>query len=257
MSATPLRQPRIGVDPVGDIFPTPITMAFQPIVDAGARDVFAYEALVRGLDGQGAGQVLAEVTRGNRHDFDQQCRLTALDLAVKLGLRQTHAALSINFMPNAVINVEACTRLARAACDGLDLPTERVIFEFTEGEPVEDQAHLGAIIRAYREMGFRTAIDDFGAGYSGLALLAKFQPDIVKLDMELIRGIDSDPVRRTIVASIRRMCDDLGIVMVAEGIETPGEYSALRDLGVSLLQGYLFARPQVGVLPTPVWPRTR
>ena len=255
MSATPLRQGRPDIETVGARFPIPLTMAFQPIVDAGSREVFAYEALVRGTEGETAGQVLELVDRSNRQHFDQECRLTALDLAVRLGLGGGRSALSINFMPNAWQDVGACTSLARAACERLGFPTDRVIFEFTEGEPVEDQERLGRIIRAYREVGFRTAIDDFGAGYSGLTLLAKFQPDIVKLDMELVRGIDSDRVRRAIVTSIRRMCDDLGIVIVAEGIETAGEYTVLRDLGVSLLQGFLFARPIVQTLPKPTWPR--
>jgi EAL domain-containing protein (putative c-di-GMP-specific phosphodiesterase class I) len=256
MSATPLRQRRLdlaGHQP----FPSPFTMAFQPIVDAGSRDVFAYEALVRGVDGEGAAEILSQVTRGNRRDFDQRCRLTALELAARLGLKDGHAALSINFLPNAVLDAAACTRMAQTAAEALQFPATRIIFEFTEGEPVDDHAHLGRIIKAYREAGFRTAIDDFGAGHSGLTLLAKFQPDIVKLDMELVRGIDSDRVRRSIVGSIRRMCDELGIVLVAEGIETVGEYAVLRDLGVSLLQGFLFAKPQTEALPLPVWPRVR
>jgi EAL domain-containing protein (putative c-di-GMP-specific phosphodiesterase class I) len=253
MHATPLRR----LASARNAFPAPFTMAFQPIVDAGSRDIFAYEALVRGVDGEGAADILSLVDRGNRHDFDQQCRITAMECAAKLGLKDSGAALSINFLPNAVIDPAACTRMAQAAAEALQFPTNRIIFEFTEGEPVEDPAHLGRIIAAYREAGFRTAIDDFGAGYSGLTLLARFQPDIVKLDMELVRGIDSDRVRRAIVASIRRMCDELGIVLVAEGIETFGEYAVLRDLGVSLLQGFLFARPQIEALPVPTWPRGR
>lgn len=255
MSATPRLRP----DPPkrGRPFPIPFTMAFQPIVDAGSQDVFAFEALVRGLDGGGAAQILSLVDRGNRHDFDQRCRSTALDLAARLGLEDRRAALSINFLPNAVQDAAVCTRLATEACEALHFSPGRIIFEFTESEPVDDPDHLGRIIKAYREAGFRTAIDDFGAGHSGLTLLAKFQPDIIKLDMELVRGIDSDRVRRAIVASIRRMCDDLGIALVAEGIETLGEYTVLRDLGVSLLQGFLFARPQFEALPAPVWPRGR
>jgi EAL domain-containing protein (putative c-di-GMP-specific phosphodiesterase class I) len=258
MSVTPLRQRQPGEDREGDEpFPLPFTMAFQPIVDAGRREVFAYEALIRGTAGEGALSLLSAVTRANRSHFDEQCRLTALALAGRLGLKDGLAAVSINFMPNAVNHVADCAGLAQAVCEGLELAPERIIFEFTEDEPVEDHDHLRRLIEAYRRMGFRTAIDDFGAGYSGLTLLAKFQPDIVKLDMELVRGIDGDRVRRTIVSSIRRMCDDLGIVLVAEGIETVAEYSTLRDLGVSLLQGYLFAKPQVETLPIPDWPSRR
>jgi EAL domain-containing protein (putative c-di-GMP-specific phosphodiesterase class I) len=253
MSATPLRR----VDGAADrqLFPAAFTMAFQPIVDAGSREVFAYEALVRGLDGAGAADILSLLTHANRQDFDQRCRTTALECAAGLGLGGGTAALSINFLPNAVADAGACAGLVTAAADALQFPASRILFEFTESEPVEEPEHLGRIIAAYRSAGFRTAIDDFGAGHSGLALLARFQPDIVKLDMELVRGIDCDRVRRSIVSSIRRMCGELGILLVAEGIETVGEYATLRDLGVSLLQGFLFARPQVGVLPVPAWPR--
>jgi EAL domain-containing protein (putative c-di-GMP-specific phosphodiesterase class I) len=196
--------------------------------------------------------VLAAVARADRGRFDQHCREQAMALAVGAGL--AGAAVSINFIPNAVADPAANTAAARAAADALGLPPERVVFEFTEGEPIEDQARFGRIIGAYRDAGFRTAIDDFGAGYAGLTLLARFQPDIVKLDMELARGIDTDPVRRSIVGGVRRICEDLGVMLVAEGVETAGEYAALCDLGVSLLQGYLFARPQVEALPEPVWP---
>lgn len=233
----------------------PFTMAFQPIVDAGCGEVFAYEALVRGTHGQGALHILSSVDESDRFGFDQQCRLAAIRLASRLGLADSGtAALSINFLPNAVREPSACTEATLAAASQLAFPADRIILEFTEGEAIEDHVHLGRIIDAYRRLGFRTAIDDFGSGYSGLTLLAKFQPDIIKLDMELVRGVDADRVRRTIVGSIQRMCEDLGIVLVAEGIETQGEYQALRDLGVDLLQGFLFARPQVEALPAPAWP---
>ena len=260
MSAKPLRQPRLEVlEPLdGDQpFPLPFTMAFQPIVDAGSRDVFAYEALVRGAGGEGALEVLAAVDRSNRRQFDQQCRTAAIAFATALGLKATGAGLSINVMPNAVDDIGACCGGMQAACDKAQIQPDRIIFEFTEDEPVEDQGRVARLIRTYHENGFRVAIDDFGAGHSGLALLARLQPDIIKLDRELVRGLDEDRVRRAIVASIRRMCDELGIVLVAEGIETPGEYACLRELGVSLLQGFLFARPEIGALPKPAWPALR
>src|SRR5690606_15259672 len=96
---------------------------------------------------------------------------------------------------------------------------------------------------AYKEFGLLTAIDDFGAGYSGLNLLADFQPDIIKLDMLLTRNIDSDRVRRSIVAGILTVCRELDIMVIAEGIETDAEYATLREMGVAYFQGYLFARP--------------
>ncbi len=98
------------------------------------------------------------------------------------------------------------------------------------------------------------AIDDFGAGYSNLDLLAGFQPDPLKLDMHLTRGIDSDPVRQAILRSMIGLCRELGIILVAEGVEQVAEYRTLRALGVTLFQGYLFARPRLRMLPVPVLP---
>nr|WP_240623224.1 EAL domain-containing protein [Brevundimonas lutea] len=104
-------------------------------------------------------------------------------------------------------------------------------------------------------MGFRTAIDDFGAGFAGLGLLTKFQPDIVKLDMDLIRGIDRDTIKQVVVRNTLEMLRDLGIRPVCEGVETADEYAALVDLGVELMQGYLFAKPALAQRPQVTWPQ--
>jgi EAL domain-containing protein (putative c-di-GMP-specific phosphodiesterase class I) len=234
-------------------FDLAITMAFQPIVDVETRTVFAQEALVRGADGSGAGAVLAQVSDTNRYGFDQLCRTTAIEQAAALDLTAGGASLSINFLPNAVYEPRACIRVTLDAAMRTGLPTSSIIFEFTESESINTD-HLLNILRSYRAMGFRTAIDDFGAGFAGLGLLTKFQPDIVKLDMDLVRGIDTDPVKRIIVRNTLATLTDLGIQPVCEGIETVGEYEALRDLGVTLMQGYLFARPTVGRLAEVVWP---
>ncbi|MBC7136534.1 MAG: EAL domain-containing protein, partial [Oceanibaculum nanhaiense] len=149
----------------------------------------------------------------------------------------------INFLPNAVYEPAACIRMSVETARRVGLPLDRIIFEVTEGEQVVDHDKLIAIIRAYKEFGLLTAIDDFGAGYSGLNLLADFQPDIIKLDMALTRNIDSDRVRRSIVAGILTVCRELDIMVIAEGVETEAEYATLRELGVAYFQGYLFARP--------------
>ena len=94
-----------------------------------------------------------------------------------------------------------------------------------------------------------TAIDDFGAGYAGLNLLADFQPDLIKLDMQLIRDIDQDSVRQILVEAALQMCRKLNILVIAEGIESLGELQALRDMGVELFQGYLLAKPEFEALP--------
>ena len=117
-----------------------------------------------------------------------------------------------------------------------------------------DKNHLKSIFTEYRRQGFRTAIDDFGAGYSGLNLLAEFQPDILKLDMALVRNLHQDPVREAIVKGVLGVCETLGIEVIAEGIEHPEELRRLRELGVYLFQGYLLARPAFEAVPEVAWP---
>ncbi|RZJ97307.1 MAG: EAL domain-containing protein, partial [Brevundimonas sp.] len=195
----------------------------------------------------------AQVSDANRYGFDQLCRTTAIEQAAALDMTASGAALSINFLPNAVYEPRACIRATLEAALRTGLPTNAIIFEFTESEAL-DTGHLLNILRSYRAMGFRTAIDDFGAGYAGLGLLTKFQPDIVKLDMDLVRGIDADPIKRSVVRHTLELLDDLGVRPVCEGIETAAEYAVLRDLGVTLMQGYLFARPVVNALADIVWP---
>lgn len=238
----------------GAAFPFDVSMAFQPIVEAASGRVFAYEALVRGIDGSGAAAVLAAVDETNRYAFDQRCRVRAIELAAKLGVAARGAFVSINFMPNAIYRPEVCIRTTLETARRVGFPTEHIIFEFTEDQQVKEPERVREILRAYREMGFRTAIDDFGAGYAGLNLLADFQPDLIKLDMGLIRGLDHDRVRRSIVAGIVVVCQSLGIRVIAEGVETKDEYQALANLGVELFQGYLLAKPAFEQLPTPEMP---
>ncbi|MGG7516799.1 EAL domain-containing protein [Allorhizobium undicola] len=226
----------------GQEFEIPFSMAFQPIVDMRAGQVFGYEALVRGVNGEGAGSVLSQVTEKNRYAFDQQCRVRALELASHLRAAAPEALLSINFMPNAVYEPRACIRLTLATAMRLGFPLHNIIFEFTENEAM-DTVHLLNILRTYKDMGFKTAIDDFGAGHSGLNLLAKFQPDIVKLDMDLVRDIDRDVARQKVMRHTVAMLKDLGVLPLCEGVETEAEMHTLCDLGVDHLQGYLLARP--------------
>jgi len=228
----------------GDPFPVEFTMAFQPIVDMNARTIWGYEALVRGVDGQGAGAVLSSVTASNMYRFDQACRVKAIEIAgAKMDSRT--AKLSINFMPNAVYEPKACIRATLAAAAKVGFDPKRLMFEFTENERISDAAHVERIVAEYRQMGFMTALDDFGAGYAGLGLLTRLQPDILKLDMELIRDIDASPAKRAIVSGLVKIADDLGLTLLGEGVETSRELAVLRDLGIRLFQGFLFGKPEL------------
>ncbi|PHV09604.1 EAL domain-containing protein [Chitinimonas sp. BJB300] len=231
------------------LLPFEFTMAFQPIVDVRTLRPVAYEALVRGRDGESAASILSQVDDSNRYRFDQACRVKAIELAVRLGLgKHDDCKLSINFLPNAVYRPASCIRATLEATERFGLSHSRLIFEVTEGEKVRDSAHLQSIFEEYKRHGMMTAIDDFGAGYAGLNLLAQFQPHIIKMDMELTRGIADDPVRQAIVEAVCLACKKLGIRIIAEGIETQSEADLLTELGVTWHQGYLYAKPEIEAL---------
>ncbi|KQT85905.1 EAL domain-containing protein [Aurantimonas sp. Leaf443] len=226
------------------------SMAFQPIVDIGSERVWGYEALIRGLNGEGAYAMLSQVKPDQRYRFDQACRVKAIELASRLFPAGEKMRLSINFMPNAVYEPAACLRATLAAARRHAFPLQDMMFEFTEDEEIVDTNHLTTILTEYRRQGFITAIDDFGAGFAGLGLLADFQPDLIKLDMKLVRGIDTSRPRQIIVAATATVARQLGITVLAEGIETAAEAFVLKAAGIDLMQGYYFAKPEFERLPT-------
>ncbi len=221
-------------------------MAFQPIVDVETEQVFAQEALVRPRAGGSAAEVLGQINEQNRYAFDQACRVKAIELAARLGME---SLLSINFLPNAVYQPAACLRKTFEAAERANFPVHHLMFEVTEVERSRDVGHLRAIFSEYKRHGMITALDDFGAGHSGLGMLADFQPDVIKIDMGLVRGIHTDRVRLAIARSIVTLCRELNISVIAEGIETLDEAITMRELGVRLFQGYLFAQPALERLP--------
>jgi EAL domain-containing protein (putative c-di-GMP-specific phosphodiesterase class I) len=233
----------------GEPLPFDFTMAFHPIVDCRTNTIWGYEALVRGTEGQSAGQILSQVDENRQYKFDQACRVKAIELAGRLFPRDSDTMLSINFMPNAVYEPAACIRTSLETARRVGFDTRRIMFEFTENERMVDTKHVARIIAEYRRLGFITAIDDFGAGHAGLNLLANFQTDLIKIDMEIVRGIADSAARQAIIAGILVIARALDIVIIAEGIETQAELSNLKEAGINLFQGYLFTKPAVEALP--------
>lgn len=228
--------------------------AFQPIVDVRRRSIYAHEALVRGPNGEAAASVLARLTPANSYVFDQTSRIKAVECAARLHMREL---LSINFNANAVRDPRHCIRSTFAAARANNFPVEQILFEVTEGERVADSGHLVEIFNAYREYGFKTAIDDFGAGYAGLNLLSDYQPDVLKIDMALVRDVDRKVPRQAIVRAVAAMCGELGIAVLGEGVETSAERDFLFDAGIELMQGYYFCKPVfqgLGTIDASLWP---
>lgn len=222
------------------------TMAFQPIINCQTQQIYGYEALVRGLNNESAYSIISKVNDDNRYLFDQLCRVKAISLAAQLKL---DSMLSINFLPKAIYKPERCIRTTLEAAEKYGFPTDKIMFEFTEVEKIEDVSIVKNIIEYYSKLGFITAIDDFGSGYAGLGLLANFQTNIAKFDMDLIRNIEQDKTRQSIIRNCLNMFRELNITPLAEGIETVEEMNWLKEAGIELMQGYLFARPGFESLP--------
>jgi EAL domain-containing protein (putative c-di-GMP-specific phosphodiesterase class I) len=225
--------------------------AFQPIVDISSKSIFAHEALVRGRNGSGAETVLNKIS--NNYLFDQASRVKAIKSARKANLK---GGLSINFMPNAVFNPARSLLTTLESCYLNHFPTKDVIFEFNEKELVKNHEHILSIGNEYKRLGFKTAIDDFGAGYSGLNFIANFQPDMIKIDMGLIRHIDQSKSRQAIIKAVARMCRDLDVIVIAEGIETAAERDTLLNFGIHYFQGNFFCKPSFqsqGIVNEAAW----
>ncbi|MCC9598899.1 MULTISPECIES: EAL domain-containing protein [Rubrivivax] len=229
----------------------PFSYAFQPIIDAVERRVVSYEALVRGPGGEPAAEVLGRVPEAQLAAFDRLSRAHALALAAQLGLP---CLLNLNLLPHGLLaDGDAIDATLRAARDA-GLPPERLVFEITESDAIADRAAFAALVNRHKSDGLLLAIDDFGAGQSGLNLLADFQPDMIKVDRHLIHGVDAHGPRQAILRGLLLTCELLGIDVVAEGVESAADYRWLRARGVRLFQGYLFARPGFETLPQPTLP---
>jgi len=229
---------RMGLDIVFGRAIESMWMAYQPIVRAADRQLFGYEALMRSsepaLPHPGAVLDAAEAL-GRIFDLGKLVRARA---AEPIGHAHDAVALFVN-LHAADLNDDAL--LANA--EPLSKIAKRVVLEITERASLEGVHDVRGRVRALREMGFRIAVDDLGAGYAGLTSFTVLEPDVVKLDMDLVRDVDSNRMKRSIVTSMVTLCHEMGVIVVAEGVETLAERDILVDLGCDLLQGYLFAKP--------------
>ncbi|UUX51647.1 EAL domain-containing protein [Nisaea acidiphila] len=221
---------------------------YQPIVDArspSSENPFALEGLFRMRDKDGnsisPGYVfsLAEHA-GLLFSLDIVARACAVRRAAESGYR---GRIFVNFNPSSIYDPAYCLRTTASAVAELGLKPADITFELTETHRIQDKDHLKGILAFYRQAGFKVALDDIGSGWSGLNLLHEMRPDFVKIDMDLVRNIDRDPLKQSIVGHLISIAKEHSIEVIAEGVETEAEAGLLRDAGADYLQGYLFAKP--------------
>lgn len=222
-----------------------LTTYFQPIVSLPNLEIVAYECLSRGVKSDGSlmsPYLLFKLAVENDLLFflDRLCRENALKTAA---VKKISADIFINFIPTSIYVPETCLQSTMHWARQLEYDPSRIVFEVVESHQVEDLKHLRSILDFYRDKGFRTALDDIGSGHTNLTTLAALGADVIKIDMEIIRGIDKDPVKQSIFGALSTIAHENGIKVLAEGVETCEELAYVKENGAELAQGYLFAKP--------------
>jgi len=221
-----------------------LSTVFQPIVDLRSRQVLGYEALSRGPAGSVYQMPLRLFAMAEEADLvfelDRKCRCRALAAATSIPAR---AKLFVNVFPSAMYDPEfQGAALVRLAQDQ-GLTPDRVVLEITERSAIENYDLFAEALAELTRFGFSIAVDDVGAGYSGLEKIAHLNPRYLKFDIELIRNIDSSYIRREMTRALKTFADSIGSTIIAEGIERDGELRTLLELGIQYGQGFLLGRP--------------
>lgn len=211
--------------------------AYQPIVSYPKRTVVAFEALMRSNEPRlpHPGDILSAADR-----------LDKLDVLGRVVRKHVGETLADTAIPAVFVNLHPRDLLDKdlfAPTSALCRIASRVVLEITERASLEEIPDIKARVAQLRGLGFRVAIDDVGAGYAGLTSIAQLEPEVMKIDMALVRDIDREPTKQKLVAAMTGLCREMNVLVVAEGVETPSERDMLSSLGCELMQGYLFARP--------------
>ena len=220
-----------------------VQIVFEPIVGLARRDVFGFEALVRGREGSRLATPWELFGAAREADMvfemDCLCRRTALQEAKRL---PPGAKLFLNCLPSAIHDPAFEGDALRRSLQDHRLRPSDVVLEISERESIENFTIFREVCDHYAELGFRIALDDVGVGYGSLEAVTELRPDFIKVDIAFVRGIDSDPARQEVLVAMNSIARRIGARIVAEGIETPEQLETLRRMAIPLGQGYLLGR---------------
>jgi len=221
-----------------------LTPHFQPIVSLAQKKIMGYEALIRGPSDSPLHSPFNLFDTAERFDLSTKleyiCREVTIRRYASLNINEK---LFINVSPSVLLQPDFKKGETLKLLEQFGIDPRFVVIELTEHQPTDDFQLMREAVSHYRKMGFEIAIDDLGAGYSGLRLWSELQPEYVKIDMHFIQGIHNDPVKLNFVRSIQNIASSLNCNVIAEGIETEDEFKAVEQLGITHAQGYYFARP--------------
>lgn len=224
-----------------------LSHVFHPIRDAqNPEAIYGREVLLRGRDREGnsvnPGIIFSVARKADLLFYlDREARVSAVRRAAEKNITEK---LFINFNPTSIYSPDYCLRTTMQAIGETSFKPSDIVFELVESDYIQDIPRMLSIVEYYRSNGFQVALDDLGSGYSSLNLLHQLRPDIVKLDMDMVIGVSSDSFKQTILRSIIQLSKQMKITTIAEGVETEEDYNWVKTLGVDLVQGFLFGKPQ-------------
>lgn len=224
--------------------PGAVVSHYQPIIDLGTDEVVAHEALLRVADADGLlppadlFELAADI--GLSQALDQLARRTAIEGAAGWLGENT---LFVNFVPSSIYDPAVCLQTTEAAVRRSGISMSQLVFEVVETEKIRDIGHLRSVFARYHEMGARVALDDLGAGHASLEVAAQLEPDVVKLDGDVVRALPTDGEAQAFVADVVALAEEIGATVLAEGVEDATHADAATQAGITLAQGWHYGRP--------------
>ncbi|WP_039058428.1 diguanylate phosphodiesterase [Enterobacter sp. Bisph1] len=231
----------------------PCQFAFQPIIEPLRGNISSLEALIRGPNGGSPQEYFSTIAPNKLHEADLASKGWALAMARRLGIGNHKVA--INLLPMSLVKIPGAVEILLNHITRNQLNPGQIIVEVTEDEVISGYEEFTWAIRQLRAAGIALAIDDFGSGFAGLSLLAKFQPDKLKIDRTIVTDIHLHGPKQAIVKAIIDCCAELQITVVAEGVEKIEEWCWLEAVGIQRFQGFLFARPMLNGVSAINWPQ--
>lgn len=221
-----------------------ISTCFQPIFHSDGRSLYAYEALSRGPENSSLHKPLQLFTQARQQQklfvLESICRTSAIE---QFSRQQLPGRLFLNVSPGTLQQPDHHRGLTMELINNSGMRPEQVVIEITEHSPIHDFELMRHAVCHYQQEGFSIALDDLGTGYSSLRLWSEVRPEFIKLDRHFVNAIDQDSFKRGFVCALIELAHSVNSLVIAEGIETAGEYQTLHAIGIDYLQGYYFARP--------------
>jgi len=233
----------------------PYHFAFQPVIDPFGRSIVSLEALIRSADGSSSQHYFSQLAREDIYRADLESKKQAFAMAKQLGIHQQ--TLSVNLLPMSLVVIPEAVDFLLREINANQLVPEQIVVEVTENEVISRLDEFQAAIKQLKAAGISFAINDFGAGFAGLSLLARFQPDRIKIDRNIIRDVHKSGPKQAIVQAIVKCCSALEIAVIAAGVEKAEEWMWLEAAGIFHFQGALFAKATLNAIPPVAWPEQK